>query len=584
MAQSSLLKFQIGPVQDFIAQARSTRDLWSGSYLLSWLVAEGIKALPQNGKELIFPCHDRQPLLYEPMDPKTPGILIPNLPNIFIAEIQGDADTTSKRVREAIEKEWRNIANAVWNHAGREKAGVEGSQRDRFFAQVNRHLSISWMITELPDDSAESYLEAYQHNGWHLDAVRQTNCFSAWDSCNKGNVQGSNEKDSLSGKEEAIFQGSGRPNDSHWHHLLHKHEDRLGAIALIKRVWHVAYLATEKQLPTDSKQHLIRSIPAIAAFAKEHDDDAGTTEGSSGDKYIAAIAFDGDSIGRWVNGDNSPPDTDLRRHHSDFSEALSKFALNRVPEIVEPDGKRLGQLIYAGGDDVVCLVPADAALDVAAKLREAFRDSTADTSSIDEKPDASAGIAIAHIHSPLQDLIREAQKAEKRAKNEVGRPAVSVTLLKRSGEISIWGSKWNSGGIALCDAIGKAMVDRQLSAKFPHRVCELLTPYLSHRSGISAQEDAIENIDIAKELITREFRHAAIRQGSKNAANELEPFLSDYLDGVVNTREKRERETVKTSPLYPAQELFTSLIDLCTTVAFTHRNRDSTNTAEKQIA
>lgn len=45
-SMSSLLKFQIGPVQDFIAAARSTRDLWSGSYLLSWLVAAGIKARP----------------------------------------------------------------------------------------------------------------------------------------------------------------------------------------------------------------------------------------------------------------------------------------------------------------------------------------------------------------------------------------------------------------------------------------------------------------------------------------------------------------------------------------------------------
>lgn len=42
---SALLKFQIGPVQDFIAQARSTRDLWSGSYLLSWLMAAGLAKL-----------------------------------------------------------------------------------------------------------------------------------------------------------------------------------------------------------------------------------------------------------------------------------------------------------------------------------------------------------------------------------------------------------------------------------------------------------------------------------------------------------------------------------------------------------
>lgn len=32
----ALLKLQIGPVQDFIAQARSTRDLWSGSSGLNW--------------------------------------------------------------------------------------------------------------------------------------------------------------------------------------------------------------------------------------------------------------------------------------------------------------------------------------------------------------------------------------------------------------------------------------------------------------------------------------------------------------------------------------------------------------------
>lgn len=38
----AFLKFQIGPVQDFISQARSTCDLWSGSYLLSWLMAAGL--------------------------------------------------------------------------------------------------------------------------------------------------------------------------------------------------------------------------------------------------------------------------------------------------------------------------------------------------------------------------------------------------------------------------------------------------------------------------------------------------------------------------------------------------------------
>ncbi len=39
--QPAFLKFQLGPVQDFIAAARSIRDLWSGSFLLSWLMGRG---------------------------------------------------------------------------------------------------------------------------------------------------------------------------------------------------------------------------------------------------------------------------------------------------------------------------------------------------------------------------------------------------------------------------------------------------------------------------------------------------------------------------------------------------------------
>ena len=73
---SALLKFQIGPVQDFIAQARSTRDFWSGSFLLSWLVAAGIRELGRQlakgslipsecfakaRESLIFPAVEAQP-------------------------------------------------------------------------------------------------------------------------------------------------------------------------------------------------------------------------------------------------------------------------------------------------------------------------------------------------------------------------------------------------------------------------------------------------------------------------------------------------------------------------------------------
>lgn len=584
MSQTSLLKFQIGPVQDFIAAARSTRDLWSGSYLLSWLVAEGIKKLQEQGGKLIFPISDGQPLLTVHLDPNAEGILIPNLPNIFIAKIEGDAKSVAEKVKSAIQDEWDKIAASVWKEAHElgilaDKEKTLEDKKTTFTLAVNKHLSISWQATAIEN---ENYAEAYRNNGWHLDAVRQTREFDAWGG---GVIRTGIEKDSLTGKEEAIGGGKTQ-NDKdfstcvaqRYKHLF-KHNDHFGAITLIKRVWHLTYLKDKKKLKTDSDEFNIRSIPAIAARKNEHDDNRDRSETTGGDKYIAAIAFDGDSIGAWVNGDHSPNATDLREHHQNFSRYLSNFALGKVRKIVEgteaeqKTGTWLGQLIYAGGDDVVALVPSDAAIEIAKKLRKAFCDSTENTPAEKGKPDASAGIAIAHIHAPLQDLIREAQKAEKHAKNEVGRPAFSVTLMKRSGEISHWGSKWEGGGIDLYHQIAKLMNDKKLSAKFPHRLIELLEAYITSNKGLSKLDDAIENIELIKEIIHKEFAHAASRQGSKLAATErieLEKALNIYLKGVV-------------SALAEPQELLTSLIGLCTTVAFANRTQSETSTnAEKQ--
>ena len=38
MEGKELLLFQLGPVQEFIAQAAEVADLWAGSYLLSSLI------------------------------------------------------------------------------------------------------------------------------------------------------------------------------------------------------------------------------------------------------------------------------------------------------------------------------------------------------------------------------------------------------------------------------------------------------------------------------------------------------------------------------------------------------------------
>lgn len=607
---TSLIKFQIGPVQDFIAAARSTRDLWSGSYLLSWLVAAGIRKLSELGGELIFPNPDNQPLLElkeAAMKSDHSGLLTPNLPNIFIATLTGDAvgaRRAAKEVEKAIHDEWKAIAESVKDNGAKFGFTETG---DRFKAQVDRHLSISWQVTPIPDDSSESYASVYRRNGWHLDAVRQTREFKAWNS-----GSGRTEKDSLTGREEALiggtdFQSERADNGGEYGTLFAKHADYLGAASVIKRCWHLAFLRDwTKNKPTiraGSRHFNIRSIPAIAARRDDLDDERPPGDSAGGDKYIAAIAFDGDSIGKWVNGDYLDDKSKLAKHHRDFSAALSHFAMNRVRAIVEKlvDGHNkedkpikvpLGQLIYAGGDDVVALLPADAAIQCAADLREAFRDATHAIEGADNdnhgkpiRPDASAGIAIGHIHAPLQDLIREAQKAEKRAKNTIGRPAFSITLMKRSGEISHWGSRWEDRGYELYHAIAERLAAGHLSAKFPHRVIELLEPYLIESSPLIDARSTMENAGNfdALPIIQKEFSFAVERQSASDKKKEnwevLENPLHTYLD-LLERHSPNETNQQQTN-----QRLLTSVIGLCTTVAFADRNRDKAKNqqpAEKQ--
>ena len=49
-----ILLFQVGPVQEFIACARTTRDLWAGSYLLSYSVAELICSIQREDPDVKF--------------------------------------------------------------------------------------------------------------------------------------------------------------------------------------------------------------------------------------------------------------------------------------------------------------------------------------------------------------------------------------------------------------------------------------------------------------------------------------------------------------------------------------------------
>src|SRR5690606_5177224 len=101
-----LLLITLGPVQDFIAQARRTRDLWYGSHLLSELSRAAARALVEEGAHLIFPAlGSSHPELEECHEPLREGTGEPplNVANKLLAEVPGHVDPAelARTVREA---------------------------------------------------------------------------------------------------------------------------------------------------------------------------------------------------------------------------------------------------------------------------------------------------------------------------------------------------------------------------------------------------------------------------------------------------------------------------------------------------
>src|SRR5437588_7721208 len=99
-----MLMFSLGPVQLFIEQARKTRDLWLGSFLLSKLMEAAMKGLDTKAENFVFPV-------------KRTVEGIPDIPNKYIAifntlaEAQEAASTSERQLKQR----WETLSDAVWD-------------------------------------------------------------------------------------------------------------------------------------------------------------------------------------------------------------------------------------------------------------------------------------------------------------------------------------------------------------------------------------------------------------------------------------------------------------------------------------
>lgn len=230
----------------------------------------------------------------------------------------------------------------------------------------------------------------------------------------------------------------------------------------------------------DCEPKLINSIIEVIKTLKKSINDKPS-------KYFAVLAMDGDKMGKWLSGTHMDwPNLECSVHsavknsldgemkkkrrnlspaiHSFISKSLNFFSLKVVRDIIEYEFP--GKLIYSGGDDVLAFLPMDYALELAEKVRFAFSGNIDESGKIDlsqtkgyilfkEKGDKkiiptmgnkatmSAGIVIAHKNHDLADILRNVRDAEKEAKEEHGRNAFTVRIIRHSGGITKSGFKWS---------------------------------------------------------------------------------------------------------------------------------------------
>ena len=158
--------------------------------------------------------------------------------------------------------------------------------------------------------------------------------------------------------------------------------------------------------------------------------------------YAAILKADGDRMGKFLSCADS---ADRART---ISRALHGFA-SSVPGIVR---KHRGHAIYAGGDDVLALVPLAQALDCSRTLAKAFRDSLHEIAKEmdvrdDKRPTLSVGLGIGHLMEPLGALRARAEGAEHAAKEggdpKTTRNALAIALGIRSGAERCWRAQWS---------------------------------------------------------------------------------------------------------------------------------------------
>ena len=437
----------IGPVQDFIATARTSHDLEFGSWLLSELSKAGAKALSITPQQLIFPAPEQN---------LEPGSEL-NVANKVLAVIEGDPGEIGINVRRAIEQRLMHIYRETYK---RFKGRVDHELAEE---QITDLLEFYWVSVPYVDN--QNYRLARAQAEALLSARKNTRNFK------QHTGQEERPKSSLDGFRESVLLDTDQSlgGEDALYSVYHVDAGEvLSGVDLLKRWGEVSgrsfpsttdIAAMPFQIMLGEKvEDLQTQFRTLLKAYTEH----GETEGTlfycerlvqlipdkekrkkfreqfarifreagihqRPNPYYALLLADGDNMGKTIDAQATLQD------HQRFSHKLSEFAAEARGVITEHGGVP----IYVGGDDVLTYLPLHTALDCFKALDQAFTNTmqgfTYTDESGDHAPTLSGGLVLAHHLTPLSDVLDTARRAEKQAKKIGGKHSLAIISSKRGG-------------------------------------------------------------------------------------------------------------------------------------------------------
>ncbi|HRJ53611.1 MAG TPA: type III-B CRISPR-associated protein Cas10/Cmr2 [Candidatus Thiothrix moscowensis] len=265
--------------------------------------------------------------------------------------------------------------------------------------------------------------------------------------------------------------------------------------------------------------------------------------------FYAVLMMDGDSLGSHM----SNPDKQTA-----ITNGLAKFTKGVQPIVYQHNGF----LMYAGGDDVLAILPLEDAIPCAAELRTHYM-SCFDYNDIPTT--LSGAIEFVHIKTPLTKVLHDAHKLlDEVAKDGRGRDALAIRVWKPGGLQLEWAQPWkialnepdetrienprNNRQAIICEMANQFVKnqeeDSDFSNKFFYKFRErftLLNPAKdTNRKIIHANVlDEQQAID----LMTMEYLNS---WGSKKNKNRIE--AEELVTKLLNQCRPRKRDTTKNEP------------------------------------